>query len=237
MDLKEKYAIEWNASAEFFSCNGDYDWMETHLHKYHTVLEIGCGTGYSTLSLLNQGHKVICVEKNSDCIHLAKNLIEKKGYTSNDVVFLEGDIFDYDFLMSNVEKNSFDIICCWNPGTYWAKDTFANCGQLIRDLRFPIETIKENPVSSYVELLYLVCAYYAKQRGVPFHIIERGQKETDSTNDVYFYMIEREVGFIDIDYDNRKTKTLSKKGRPLTVGSKLLTGDYEDIVLISVLMK
>lgn len=237
MDRKEQYAAEWNSSAEYFSNNGDYDWMETHLHKYHTVLEIGCGTGHSTLSLLENGHKVICVEKNGACIAFAKKLIEEHGYSSDTVIFLEGDILDFEFLTSTVEELNFDVICCWNPGTVWEKNTLLECAQLFQDFGFTTEDIKHNPEGSYVELLFLVCAYYAKKKGVPFHIIDRGRYETDSRNDVYYHLLKDEVGLSDIFYDNKRTESLSAKGRVLAVNSKPLTGDYIDVVLISVLMK
>lgn len=32
--------------------------------NFNIILEIGCGTGYSILALLENGHKVIAIEKN-----------------------------------------------------------------------------------------------------------------------------------------------------------------------------
>lgn len=64
MDRLIEYANEWNNSAKHFYDNGDYKWIVSHLQQNSEVLEIGCGTGYKTLSLLEAGNKVIAVDKN-----------------------------------------------------------------------------------------------------------------------------------------------------------------------------
>ena len=57
-----KYAQEWDQSAQRFYNQGDYDWLAEQLNGYTTILELGCGTGQSTLALLKQNHKVIAVK-------------------------------------------------------------------------------------------------------------------------------------------------------------------------------
>ena len=54
--------------------------MEEKVSSFTNILEIGCGVGFSTLSLSNRGHKVISIEENSYCIEKASKLLEKEGY-------------------------------------------------------------------------------------------------------------------------------------------------------------
>ena len=65
MTQKENYALEWNKSAQFFYDHNSYKHLSDQIKKYKTVLEIGCGTGQSTLSLLEAGHNVIAIDQNS----------------------------------------------------------------------------------------------------------------------------------------------------------------------------
>lgn len=81
--------------------------MTNEIDQYRVVLEIGCGTGQSTLSLIEAGHKVIAVEKNNFCIEKSKSLIRNKGYSVGDkykslceydVLFINDDIMNRDFV-------------------------------------------------------------------------------------------------------------------------------------------
>lgn len=96
----------------------------------NTVLEIGCGTGQSTLSLLEAGHSVVAVDQNPYCIETAKKLIEKAGYTikesandltSKSVCFYECDVTEPTFNTTILANLSIDVVICWNIGTYWDK--------------------------------------------------------------------------------------------------------------------
>ena len=101
MTEKEKYANEWNNSAEYFSEHNSYKHLAAQISRYKTVLEIGCGTGQSTLALLKEGHSVIALDQNPYCISKALNLISASQYsikdslcelTENSVCFIECDV-------------------------------------------------------------------------------------------------------------------------------------------------
>ena len=64
--MEQIYAEKWQASSKFFMDNGYYKYMAEIIKPYKTVLEIGCGVGYSTVSLINDGHIVIAVDKNRE---------------------------------------------------------------------------------------------------------------------------------------------------------------------------
>ena len=67
MNEKIKYSEQWDISAQYFYNKGYYSWMADKLTGYKNVLEVGCGTGYSTLALVEKGYRVIAVEKNPEC--------------------------------------------------------------------------------------------------------------------------------------------------------------------------
>ena len=81
MTEKEKYALDWNNSAQYFYDHNSYKHLVAHISKFKTVLEIGCGTGQSTLALLEAGHSVIAIDQNAFCIEKAKQLIKASGYS------------------------------------------------------------------------------------------------------------------------------------------------------------
>lgn len=60
---------------KIFYDKGYYTWMVDKLTAYKIVLEVGCGTGYSTLALVERGYKVIAVDKNPECFEKAKALL------------------------------------------------------------------------------------------------------------------------------------------------------------------
>ena len=75
MKETQEYADQWNVSAKHFYDKGYYSWMAQAIDGLHTVIEIGCGTGYSTLAVVEKRHKVIAIDKNPDCIKKAKELL------------------------------------------------------------------------------------------------------------------------------------------------------------------
>ena len=122
MNEAEKYAVQWDISAQYFYEKSYYSWMSEKLNGYEMVLEIGCGTGYSTLALAEKGFKVLAVDKNANCIVKAKELLNSSGFKDNQVAFIEGDVSEDSFRKTLVENYSFDIVICWNVGTYWGKE-------------------------------------------------------------------------------------------------------------------
>src|SRR5437870_700415 len=61
---RESYIAEWQPSADQHATDGDYEWMSSALEGYDKILEIGCGTGQSTMALLRRGHSVVSIEEN-----------------------------------------------------------------------------------------------------------------------------------------------------------------------------
>ena len=122
MNNTKNYANQWDISAQFFYEKGYYSWMAQRINKFQTVVEVGCGTGYSTLALVENGHKVIAIDKNRDCIAKAKQLLLNRGIAEDSVIFIEGDIAEDSFRSRITSTFEFDVVLCWNVGSYWSKE-------------------------------------------------------------------------------------------------------------------
>lgn len=224
MEQKELYAEQWNNSANYFYDNGSYLWMCKAIKKYHTILEIGCGTGQSTLSLLENEHKVIVVEKNQFCIEKAKSLLKEKGYSVGtiesslsdcDVIFLSLELFD-DNLLELLSHISLDAAICWNVGSYWDESMQEYYIPIMLDYGLTNEQIHSNPESSYGELIIWQSCKIARKYNVPINIVERAMQISTKWNDDYYVTLKRDFNFSKIKYKNIKTKAMSEGGRRLS---------------------
>ena len=246
MNEKERYALEWSTSADYFIENNSYNILTKSIKEYHTILEIGCGTGQSTLSLLKEGHSVIAIEQNSYCIIKAKEIIQAAGYnicesieniSKNSVCFLEYDITNPDFLDSILPKLEFDIVLCWNMGTYWDKEKTENIVPKMLAYGLTINQIRENFESSYSELIIWYACKIAKQKKCAVNIVDRGVHKITRLNDPYYYRLKNEFYFSKIEYKNIKSTTISTGGTQLITRGRVNTEHILPIVFVSILMK
>lgn len=234
---EKNYADQWNISAQHFYDKGYYSWMAQVINEFHTVVEIGCGTGYSTLALLEAGHSVIAIDKNADCIANAQNLLRSKGFLDDRIIFVEGDITDEFFRHKIASDFSFDIVLCWNAGTYWSRQMMQFYLPYMLEYGLSREQIAANPESSYAELVIWTACKLASEKHVATHIIDRGTEIISKDNDPYYKQLKTEFGYNDISYDNRKAESISNGGRILSVNGVPTRNRLLDIILISVLLK
>lgn len=242
---KKKYAEQWNRSADYFYNNDSYSWMCSNIKGYKTILEIGCGTGQSTLSLLNNGYKVISIEKNIFCIEKAKVLLESKGFKigtieSNlqncDVVFINKDLLDSE--LTDVLNNiSFDVVISWNVGTYWSGEMMKYYLPFMIEYGLNKEEIASNIESSYAELITWKSCEIARRKNVPINIVDRAHNKISSLNDLYYCTLKNEFNYSKIKYNNKSAKTLSGDGRILIYNGKENTDKTMNIYLNSILIK
>ena len=243
---KEKYAVEWNESAQFFFNHNSYKHLITHISGYKKVLEIGCGTGQSTLALLRAGCCVLAIEQNPYCIEKAKELVASAGFTiiesldelkPRSVCFLEYDITDPLFLQETLPRVSADVVTCWNMGTYWDKQKEEDVFPKMLEYGLTVDQIQQNVESSYVELVIWNACRIAKKCKCAVHIVDRGTYPLNRLNDPYYVKLKKEFGFGKIKYANIKATTLSSGGRLLITNGMLNEEKAVPILFISVLMK
>jgi SAM-dependent methyltransferase len=245
MTEKEKYALEWNNSAQYFYDHRSYKHLTVHIRKFETVLEIGCGTGQSTLALLEAGHRVIALDQNANCIEMAKKMVEAAGYEIKDsaddldpksVCFIEIDVTSPEFEINVLPNISPDIVICWNVGSYWDKEKLEDAVPKMLEYGLSVEQISANTESSYGELiLWRTCAI-AKAKACAVHIVDRSMQKITKFNDPYYSFLKKELGFRTIKYSNLKASALSKGGRQLIANGKVRTQNEIPIIFVSILM-
>lgn len=179
----EQYAHEWSKNSNFFDSNNHYNWMNESLGEASLVLEVGCGSGFSTLALLKTNRKVLVIETNSYCINEAIEKVIAKGkkffHTTDinkaygnlsndsvDVVFLQLDFFEF---FKQADRNiKFDAIVCWLIGA--APEVVAN--NLNRDFY----SFEANTMAVYRLKLHKACYELGNQllntNGI-VHIVDR----------------------------------------------------------------
>lgn len=143
---RRTYADEWEVSSSHLSGQDCYTWMASELGASGRVLEIGCGTGLSTLALLNGGNKVVSIDENPACIRKARARLEAAGFsvsvqlrgeervvagarieidyskvkqTDADAILIEGNVLqDPRLMMFLMEGEGFEAVACWLVGTH-----------------------------------------------------------------------------------------------------------------------
>ena len=188
------------------------------------------------MALVENGHKVIAIDKNRDCIAKAKQLLTDKGFTENNVIFVEGDIAEDTFRNGLVSTFDFDIVLCWNVGSYWSKSMIEYYLPYMLEYGLNRFQIAQNPESSYAELIIWETCRLAKEKQAAVHIVDRGAEILNEQNDPYYKMLKDEFGYTSIIYDNQKALSISKGGRMLATNGVVNKEDFLDIVLVSILM-
>jgi SAM-dependent methyltransferase len=226
---KKEYSEKWNQSAKYFYKNKIYEWMCSKIDSYHTILEIGCGTGYSTLSLLKKGHKVVAVDYNKYCISATKKLLEKHGYAcandvdsikNNDVILLNEDITQIHFM--SYCKYEINCVVLWNVGTHTPEGSELTEKILkLVEFGFHIEQIKRNFSSSNSEFIVEKSIEIAANLNTPIQLIERNiEPIKDIKNNSYYQELKSNFFFNSIIYDFINTTSLSSQGVTLTNSSE-----------------
>lgn len=233
----DEYAEQWNVSSKYFYDNGYYAWMAKKLVNYNAILEVGCGTGYSTLALIEQGYKVIAIDKNLSCITKAKELLDRSNVKDNQVIFVEGDITDEQLRRTLLSSYAFDVIICWNVGSYWNKDMIRHYLPHMLEYGLNVQQIQANPESSYSELIIWEVCRFAKTKSVPAHIVDRSAENICEKNDPYYYMLRDEFKYSEIIYDNFDADSISDGGRCLTTNGVVNREKKVKIKFVSILLR
>lgn len=127
----EQYAKEWEENSSHFEKHGYYTLPLERLGKPKTVMEIGCGSGRSTLALAKKGHRVVAVEINETAARSAHEFLSGHGITTQvthsfpdgrgdspqapQVTIVVGDVFAEDALPADGEWHP-DAVLCWFIG-------------------------------------------------------------------------------------------------------------------------
>jgi len=221
VEIQTQYAEQWDKSSEFFYSKGYYQWMEKMIAEYETILEIGCGCGYSTLSLVKAGHRVLAIDKNPVCIDMAYNLLKKSGY-EDAAAFLEIDISQPGAIEEVTTQFQYDAVICWNMGSYYEINELRNI-YVPRMVEYGLtpEEINSNITSSYCEYIIWNSCKVAALKGVPLQIVDRSEEAISAEGDGYYHILGGEFGYKHIDYDNKVGESISGEGVKLLKKGKI----------------
>ncbi len=127
----EEYAREWEENARHFEKHGFYTMPLERLGKPKAVLEIGCGSGRSTLALAKKRHRVVAMEINATAARSAHDFLSVNGIRTQltdalpsahevekgaaQVIIVTGNILADDALASGTDWHP-DAVICWFIG-------------------------------------------------------------------------------------------------------------------------
>jgi len=241
MDYAKEYFTQWNESADYFYNNNTYQWMSNFVSNFNVILEVGCGSGHSTLALLKNKSKVIAIDKNPYCIEATEKLLLSNGYRVGrngdsiidiDAIVIQTDILDMDYRSI---KYPFDLVLVWNIGTY--RDTQKTPFYVRKLLEYGLteDQIVSDFASSYSELMLWKSCNIAKLNNTPIHIIERRSKPISQEDGIYYNMLKEQIGFNRTEFNELLTKSKSNSGKVLKIDDKPISEDIVDVYLLSIL--
>lgn len=208
--LGKEYIFNWTLNARQHFVDDDYEWLcDLIQHCFpegacKRIFELGCGAGYSTLTFLLRGYRVVSVDINDEAITHTNALIKKHNYTSEiktsdgpessqvaallwkkDLIEEWGLVYALAKQQSNL--NPIDLIVLCNPGGNISRELTPREQDLLKSGGFSCEEICDNIHNGCIDLLHKWALIYAacalsKATGIPLLIVEReAVKEVNRT--------------------------------------------------------
>lgn len=115
---RERYANEWsNGDSSQFENDGHYRWMSSFIDGYKFTFEVGTGDGRGTLQLAKNGHKIVSIDENIECLNLAEDRLKNSGFNvfrlSRESISIsqnKNDLYSIIYQeIKNIEKD-FDVL-------------------------------------------------------------------------------------------------------------------------------
>lgn len=182
--LEEKYISEWTLNAKQHFDDGDYEWLCDAIQQYFSdgsckrILELGCGSGYSTLAFLLRDYRVVGVDINDEAIAQTQALIKNHDYTSEIKTTNDTNNGDVDALLWQIDfvhklgqikhwvegqapQNQINLIVLCNPGGNVSKVFTEREYELLQWGGFSNEEILEYYPKGDLNLLHKWAIIYA----------------------------------------------------------------------------
>ena len=182
-EAQADYINRWNKNAKQHFLSGDYDWIASLVEKSgaRSVLEIGCGVGYSTLALANKGIKVISIDSIPEAVDSTKLVLAKFGFSVGasevdaepNILLKQIDVIEnYHEVSSSISSIESILIC--NPGGKLETELTQKELEMLRWGKFSDEQIaEENVFNLHRWALILVAARLAKENGKILIVVDR----------------------------------------------------------------
>lgn len=178
------YINRWNKNALQHFKDEDYDWVASLVEKSNakSVLEIGCGVGYSTLALANKGIKVRAIDSIPEAIEVTKGLLDQYLFSVSvsemeekpNILLNQKDLIeDFQEVSSNI--SSIDTILLCNPGGKLETDLTPKEIEMLKWGKYSDEQMaEENVLVLHKWALLLASSRLAKENGKRLIVVERG---------------------------------------------------------------
>lgn len=188
-NAETEYIFRWGINAKQHFDDGDYNWLCDFIYNnagdVHSIIEIGCGAGYSTLAFAQNSFDVIAVDIDPQAIEATKQLMQKRK-TQNSVSTIQGDIIHQMEAFVEIFRTSElsgDLIVLCNPGGNFVPHITIGEKKLLCQFGFDENEINQKIANGETPLLHKWALIYAasmlsKQLGKKLVLVERG-KQTD----------------------------------------------------------
>jgi SAM-dependent methyltransferase len=192
---RSRYVTQWGNSSRHFFDSGYYNWMANAVEGRNTVLEIGCGVGYSTLTLAQRGHSIVAIDENPECLTSTKEQLEAHGFavelhlrgqvkqapgqtyemdygappdaTSETVLLIEGDMLNDPGLQEWLSRtHQFDAVVCWLLGTHRYRAAEHRFGEYGAADQFGFRILVQNATYELADIVL-------RPNGM-LHVVDRG---------------------------------------------------------------
>lgn len=143
------FVTKWENNGDDLLEHGVYDLACEMLKPYEKVLEIGCGTGHSTLALLLNAHKVFAIDVLPECIAETAERVSDIGYeevsemkwTDKEATLMCANLFD-PMIVRAIMNLNVDTIIIWNPGQADNIKLVDQCAFLARAKNIPLQVME-----------------------------------------------------------------------------------------------
>lgn len=188
-NAETEYIFRWSINAKQHFDDGDYNWLCDFIDNYagevHSIIEIGCGAGYSTLAFAQNCFDVVAVDIDPQAIEATRRLMQKNK-AQDSVSTIQGDIVhqmeEFVKIFRTSEFSGALIVLC-NPGGNFAPHITIGEKNILCQFGFDESEINQKIANGETPLLHKWALIYAasilsNQLGKKLVLVERG-KQTD----------------------------------------------------------
>lgn len=197
---RRRYADQWDVSSKHFFDSGYYAWMASKVNGQKHIFEVGCGVGYSTLSLAQRSHSIVAIDENPCCLMATKERLEAAGYSVTlhlrgtihaasertyqvsysevpcdmqaDVLLIEADMINDPWVKGWIRQTQqFDAVVCWLLGTHQYRAAEHRFEEYGSDDPYGFRIRTQNEVYEFSDTIL-------KPEGI-LHVVDRGGFSND----------------------------------------------------------